>query len=143
MMTEQKQAQDYVRCLRHSTSHVMAQAVLEKFPEGKIADERIKSVKNTRAKMILEERSRLQALETRDIKKQLEWEQQKQNLKYRSFRGILRTASSSSQDSPTHLLNRHGERVCYLRSDTINLDKYLYRFGYCWSCFCCIFFLFL
>ena len=37
MMAEQKHAQDYVRCLRHSTSHVMAQAVLEKFPEGKVA----------------------------------------------------------------------------------------------------------
>ena len=36
-MDEQKQAEDYVHRLRHSTSHVMAQAVLEKFPEGKIA----------------------------------------------------------------------------------------------------------
>ena len=36
-MDEQKQAEDYVHRLRHSTSHVMAQAVLEKFPAGKIA----------------------------------------------------------------------------------------------------------
>ena len=36
-MVEREQAEDYVHRLRHSASHVMAQAVLEKFPEGKIA----------------------------------------------------------------------------------------------------------
>jgi len=36
-MAEQKHEEDYLRRLRHSASHVMAQAVLEKFPEGKVA----------------------------------------------------------------------------------------------------------
>ncbi|GAG00481.1 unnamed protein product, partial [marine sediment metagenome] len=36
-MAEQKHTEDYLHRLRHSASHVMAQAVLEKFPGGKIA----------------------------------------------------------------------------------------------------------
>jgi threonyl-tRNA synthetase len=36
-MTEEKHNDDYLHKLRHSVSHVMAQAVLEKFPEAKIA----------------------------------------------------------------------------------------------------------
>jgi len=36
-MVKQKHEADYLHRLRHSTSHVMAQAVLEMFPEGKIA----------------------------------------------------------------------------------------------------------
>jgi len=36
-MAEQKHEEDYLHRLRHSASHVMAQAVLEKFPEGKVA----------------------------------------------------------------------------------------------------------
>jgi threonyl-tRNA synthetase len=36
-MAEQKHEEDYLHRLRHSVSHVMAQAVLEEFPEGKIA----------------------------------------------------------------------------------------------------------
>jgi len=36
-MVEQERNEEYLHRLRHSASHVMAQAVLEKFPEGKIA----------------------------------------------------------------------------------------------------------
>ena len=36
-MSEQKHAEDHLHRLRHSASHVMAQAVLERFPDGKIA----------------------------------------------------------------------------------------------------------
>ena len=36
-MAEQEHDEEYLHRLRHSASHVMAQAVLEKFPEGKIA----------------------------------------------------------------------------------------------------------
>jgi threonyl-tRNA synthetase len=36
-MPEQKHAEDHLHRLRHSASHVMAQAVLERFPDGKIA----------------------------------------------------------------------------------------------------------
>jgi threonyl-tRNA synthetase len=36
-MSEQQHEEDYLHRLRHSASHVMAQAVLERFPEGKIA----------------------------------------------------------------------------------------------------------
>jgi threonyl-tRNA synthetase len=36
-MAEQKQEEDHVHRLRHSASHVMAQAVLEEFPDGKVA----------------------------------------------------------------------------------------------------------
>ena len=36
-MAEQEHNEEYLHRLRHSASHVMAQAVLEKFPEGKIA----------------------------------------------------------------------------------------------------------
>jgi threonyl-tRNA synthetase len=36
-MAEHKHADDHLHRLRHSASHVMAQAVLEKFPEGKVA----------------------------------------------------------------------------------------------------------
>ena len=34
---DEKHAGDRLHRLRHSASHVMAQAVLEKFPEGKVA----------------------------------------------------------------------------------------------------------
>ena len=37
MAEENKHDQDFLYKLRHSTSHVMAQAVLEMFPAGKIA----------------------------------------------------------------------------------------------------------
>ncbi len=37
MSEQQENHQDHLHRLRHSTSHVMAQAVLEKFPEGKVA----------------------------------------------------------------------------------------------------------
>jgi len=37
MSEEHAHEEDYLHRLRHSTSHVMAQAVLEKFPEGKVA----------------------------------------------------------------------------------------------------------
>ena len=37
MSEKQNHQEDYLHSLRHSVSHVMAQAVLEKFPEGKIA----------------------------------------------------------------------------------------------------------
>ena len=33
----EKRKEDHLHELRHSASHVMAQAVLEKFPEGKLA----------------------------------------------------------------------------------------------------------
>jgi threonyl-tRNA synthetase len=36
-MAEENHSEDYLHKLRHSVSHVMAQAVLEKFPEGKVA----------------------------------------------------------------------------------------------------------
>ncbi|HUX77302.1 MAG TPA: threonine--tRNA ligase [Anaerolineae bacterium] len=36
-MAEQKHEEDHVHRLRHSASHVMAQAVLEEFPDGKVA----------------------------------------------------------------------------------------------------------
>ena len=36
-MSERGHGEDYLHQLRHSVSHVMAQAVLEKFPEGKVA----------------------------------------------------------------------------------------------------------
>jgi len=36
-MSKQRREEDYLHRLRHSVSHVMAQAVLEKFPGGKIA----------------------------------------------------------------------------------------------------------
>ena len=36
-MSEQRHEEDSLHRLRHSVSHVMAQAVLEKFPEGKVA----------------------------------------------------------------------------------------------------------
>jgi len=36
-MSEHEHAEDHMHRLRHSASHVMAQAVLEKFPEGKVA----------------------------------------------------------------------------------------------------------
>ncbi len=36
-MSEQQHAEDHLHRIRHSASHVMAQAVLEKFPEGKVA----------------------------------------------------------------------------------------------------------
>jgi threonyl-tRNA synthetase len=37
MSEKSNRQEDYLHRLRHSTSHVMAQAVLEKFPEGKVA----------------------------------------------------------------------------------------------------------
>jgi len=105
----------------------------KEFDESRIAAERIKQLIKTQEKLLEQERKRLKALQEAKRQKQQEWEEQKKNLKYKSYRGILRTATGKARESATHVLIREDNRVCYLRSRTINLDDYLHRHLKVWG----------
>jgi len=104
--------------------------IIDKYPEfrqSKIAAGRIEDLEAVHERMLEQVRLKLKAEQQMRQKKQAEWEQMKKKLKYKSYRGIVRQAPASMHEQATHLLTRGNEKVCYLRSDVIKLDDYLYR----------------
>jgi uncharacterized protein YgiM (DUF1202 family) len=103
------------------------------FEQSKIAAKRIKDVNAVQKKMLEDVRREIQAEEKKEKKEEAEWEALKKDLKYKSFRGILRIAPSTVKDDATHVLVWGHDNICYLRSDVINLDDHLYKTMKVWG----------
>ena len=103
------------------------------FKQSKIAARRIEDVNAVQKRMVEDVRRKLQAEKEQQSRQQAQWEELKKNLKYKSFRGILRTAPATVKDYATHVLVWGNDNICYLRSDVINLDDYLYRTMKVWG----------
>ena len=88
---------------------------------------------DTQEKLLERERRRLKALQEAERRKQVSWEEQKKELKYKSYRGILRTATGMVKESAGFVLVREGKRICLARSDTIDIGEYLHRHIKIWG----------
>ena len=103
------------------------------FEQSKIAVERIGWVDVLQKRKLEDVRRKLEVEEDKRKKEQAGWEELKKKLKYKSFRGILRTAPSTMKDDATHVLVWGNDNICYLRSDVIDLDDHLYRTMKVWG----------
>ena len=103
------------------------------FRESKVAAKRVEQLIEIQDRLLQQERRRLETLRNLEQQRRADWEEQKKRLKYKGYRGLLRTASGSTKVSATHKIVREERSICLLRSDTINLDDYLYRHIKAWG----------